>query len=50
MGPGLTELHDVEMELGSLQHTLDRLVGLMSESQRTFGSLLGASRGPGPGR
>ena len=43
LGPGLADLPDVEMELGSLRETLDRLVGLMSDSQRAFGSLLGAS-------
>ena len=43
LGPGLADLPDVEMELGSLRETLDRLVGLMSDSPRAFGSLLGAS-------
>jgi hypothetical protein len=40
MGPGLTDLHDVKVELGLLQDTVDRLAGLMSETQQSFGSPL----------
>ena len=41
--PALNTLPGAEVELRLLRETMDRLIGLMTDAQRTFGSLPGAS-------